>query len=50
MNVYTVTLLDGQRLSAYGPNKRDAIRSLAPSIKPGDILSIVLLRPARHRQ
>lgn len=44
MNIYTVTLLEGTRMTAHGPNKRDAIRSLGPHVKPADILSVSLLR------
>lgn len=44
MNLYTVTLLDGSRTTAEGADKVAALRSLMPSIKPDNVLSVTLLR------
>lgn len=49
MNIYTITLLDGQRVTAHGRNKVAALRSLAPSVKPVDVLEVVLLRRGTPR-
>lgn len=47
MNLYTVTLLDGTRMTAEGDDKVAALRSLMPSVKPDGVLSVTLLRRRR---